>query len=295
MRRCDYSVGLLVLSSVLASPARADLFTFSTGDPNSLIATASRPSSAGKIEIESADDFIASSSVSINHATFTGLLTSGATTANIGQVIVEIYRVFPKDSDIGGTSGPPTFSTPEVPTRVNSPSDVAFDLRDSGLGTLSFTTSVLSQSFTTLNSVLNGIYPKPNQTTGGDGPVTGIEVLFDITFSSPFLLPADHYFFVPQVEVMLPDGEFLWLSAPRPIVAPGTPFAPDLQSWIRDESLAPDWLRIGTDIVEGSPAATFNATFSLDGESIVPEPSAAAMFGSGVLVLLASRRFFRRR
>ena len=31
-------------------------------------------------------------------------------------------------------------------------------------------------SFTTANSVLNGIHPKPNQTTRGEGPVTGEEV-----------------------------------------------------------------------------------------------------------------------
>ena len=51
------------------------------------------------------------------------------------------------------------------------------------------------------------------------------------------------------------------LSAARPIVPPGTPFPPgvtDLQSWIRNSDLDPDWLRIGTDIVGGT---TFNAAF----------------------------------
>ena len=49
-------------------------------------------------------------------------------------------------------------------------------------------------------------------------------------------------------------GDFLYLSAPRPIVAPGTPFrrVADLQAWIRNSSLAPDWLRIGTDIIDGT-------------------------------------------
>src|SRR5260221_9984660 len=74
--------------------------------------------------------------------------------------------------------------------------------------------------------------------------------------------PADHYFFRPEVE--LSSGDFLWLSAPKPIVAPGTPFAPDLQSWIRNDDLAPDWLRIGTDITGQGP---FNAAFSLSGET----------------------------
>jgi hypothetical protein len=38
-----------------------------------------------------------------------------------------------------------------------------------------------------------------------------------------------------------------------------------LQAWIRNASLAPDWLRIGTDIIGGS---TFNMTFSLAGNTI---------------------------
>jgi hypothetical protein len=39
---------------------------------------------------------------------------------------------------------------------------------------------------------------------------------------------------------------------------------PDLQSWIRNDALAPDWLRIGTDITGQGP---FNAAFSLSGET----------------------------
>jgi len=65
------------------------------------------------------------------------------------------------------------------------------------------------------------------------------------------------------------NGEFLWLSAPKPIVGGTGPFVGDLQSWTRDAMLDPDWLRVGTDIVG---AGAFNATFSLSG-SIVPEPS----------------------
>jgi hypothetical protein len=148
---------------------------------------------------------------------------------------------------------------------------VAFDTRSSG-SSLSFSTAVLSSSFTVANSVINGINQFPNQFTGGEGAVTGKEVQFNITFSTPFHLPADHYFFVPQVE--LNTGDFLWLSSPKPIVPPGTPFTPDLQSWIRDDSLAPDWSRIGTDITHQGP---FNASFSLIGVGAVPEPSTWAM------------------
>ena len=128
-----------------------------------------------------------------------------------------------------------------------------------------------------------GIHPKPNQTTLGDGPVTGEEVDFDVAFTSPFSLPPDHYFFVPQVEITTAGGEFLWLSVPRPIVSPSTPFPAgftDLQSWTRDEFLDPDWLRVGTDIVGGNPAPTFNATFSLTGT--VPEPASWSLLGAAL-------------
>ena len=57
---------------------------------------------------------------------------------------------------------------------------------------------------------------------------------------------------------------------------PGMPFSPDLQSWTRDDFLDPDWLRVGTDIVGGDPAPTFNETFSLTG-ALVPELSTWAM------------------
>jgi hypothetical protein len=156
---------------------------------------------------------------------------------------------------------------------------------------LSFTTSILAPSFTTLNSVLNGIHPKPNQTTLGEGPITGQEVLFDVTFSVPFSLPIDHYYFVPQVVLTDPASDFFWLSAPKPIVPLGTPFAPgdtDLQSWIRNENLSPDWLRVGTDIVGGT---TYNATFSLSGETAsVPEPSTFLLLGAGLGVVGFLRR-----
>jgi hypothetical protein len=143
----------------------------------------------------------------------------------------------------------------------------------------------LSNSFSANNSVKpGGIHPAPGFNTGGTGPVTGTEVALDIAFTVPFLLPADHYFFVPQVE--LDNGDFFWLSAPRPIVPPGTPFPAgftDLQSWTRDAFLDPDWLRIGTDIVGGT---AFNAAFSVTGETAVPEPStlAIALTGLGLLV-----------
>ena len=140
-----------------------------------------------------------------------------------------------------------------------------------------FTTTDMG-AFTAMNSVQpGGIHPLPGppaQTTGGNGPISGEEVQFNVSFTTPFDLPADHYFFVPQVEVTDPsDGNFFWLSAPRPITGGTGPFVGDLQEWTRDEFLDPDWLRVGTDIVG---AGTFNATFSLSG-AVIPEPSTWAM------------------
>lgn len=66
---------------------------------------------------------------------------------------------------------------------------------------------------------------------------------------------------MPQVEITNPAGEFLWLSAPKPIVPPGTPFPAgftDLQSWTRDAALEPDWLRVGSDIVGPTAETPFN-------------------------------------
>jgi hypothetical protein len=271
---------LLVLATAALGivPAAADPFFFSTGNPNGLMATASRPDIPQGTEIESADDFILTKGTKITSATFTGLLPSGAPLTNVTDVIVEIYRVFPKDS-----TNPPDG---RVPTRTNSPSDVAFDSRDSAAATLTFSSALLSASFTAANSVLNGIHPLPNVMTGGEGPVTGEEVLFTVTFTSPFDLPADHYFFVPQVR--LSSGNFFWLSAANPIVGGTGPFTPDLQEWIRNSALDPDWLRVATDIVGVAPPV-FNATFSLTGVT-VPEPASLFLLASGLLALALIRR-----
>jgi hypothetical protein len=253
---------------VLACSAPAQSFFFSTGGPDGLMATASRPGSSGITEIESADDFLLSTPVSLNQGTFTGLLPSGAALSDVASVSIEIYRVFPNDS-----TQPPSGN---VPTRVNSPSDVAFGSRDSIASTLTYNASVLG-SFSAANSVLNGIHPKPGNITGGDGAITGEEVKFNLTFN-PLDLPADHYFFVPQVQ--LNNGDFYWLSAPKPIVQPGTSFTPDLQTWIRNGDLDPDWLRVGTDIVGGNTPPTFNASFSLSGT--VPDATS-----TGALLVIA--------
>ena len=91
------------------------------------MAMASRPSSSGKPEIEAADDFVLTAPTTITHATFTCLLP---TSGSVQAVNVEIYNVFPVESN--------TARVPAVPTRVNWPSDVDFQARESTHGQLTY-------------------------------------------------------------------------------------------------------------------------------------------------------------
>ena len=153
-------------------------FFFSTGSPDGQIATLSRTASTGKLETETADDFVTTLPTSITDASFIGLLVGGATPANVRDVEIELYHVFPVDSAV-----PPDG---RVLTRANSPSDNNFAAADGRLGQLTFTTTVLNPNFNAFNSVVNGINPLPNQFTGGEGPMTGNEVQFNVPFNTPF-------------------------------------------------------------------------------------------------------------
>jgi hypothetical protein len=242
------------------------VFLFSTGLPDGKVATISEPPNAhnSQVEFESADDFVLNTETVIQHASFTGLLTGGATLDDVSNVFLTIYRVFPNDSDLT--------RMPQVPTRVNSPADNEIDNFDSAVGDIHFDSRLLRTSFTAQNSVSS--VDKIAVNSRGNGPATGEEVQFNVTFDAKLDLPAGHYFFVPKIGLTdtAPAGaDFLWLSAPRPIVPPGTPFpagVTDLQSWMRSTpGIAPDWLRIGQDIIGGT---TFNGSFSLSGHTVRP-------------------------
>jgi hypothetical protein len=271
-----------ILGLWLATPARADLFSFSTNTPDGLLGALSQPTAPGTLETETADDFLLSQATFVSGAIIVGMIPPGTPLADISNVEVEVYHVFPTDSDVGRTSGPPTFPTADVPARLNSPADVEIDdaTRDGSDGTLKFSTDLLNANFAVQKTVVTGIAKKPNQTTHGDGPATGEEVQISMIFTPPILLPAGHYFFRPEVQVA--GGNFLYLSAPKPIVPPGTPFMGDLQAWIRNSDLAPDWLRIGTDIIGGTPAPTFNMTFALTGATIAGTPGHARCRGQSI-------------
>ncbi len=255
-RRVTLAVLTLACAPYFAALARADRFSFSTGSPDGKLGALSRPAGQG-LETETADDFVLTQPTVVSGATIHGLIT-GSTVSGIGRVEVEIYHVFSLDSD--------PKRTPLVPTRTNSPSDheIATATRDPNAGTLGFDPTRISD-FQVQNTVVDGINKSPNQLTHGEGSASGEQVEIGIAFNPPLFLPAGHYFFRPEVEVS--GGNFLFISAPRPITS-GTPFPTgitDLQAWIRNANLNPDWLRIGGDIIG---AGTFNMTFSLTGNTI---------------------------
>ena len=123
------SVAALSVGLLIDMPAEADPFVFSTGNPDTLLGALSQPASPGKIETETADDFVLTETTVISRATIHGLIIpSGVAVSNITRVEIETYHVFP------------SARTPGVPTRMNSPADVEIDAatRDSSDTTLSF-------------------------------------------------------------------------------------------------------------------------------------------------------------
>ena len=248
-------MGLVLLVAQLAT---AQTFSFTPGDPDGKLGALSRRASPGKVETETADDFVLQQTAVINKATITGLIPANTDLTNIKDVEIEVYHVFPLDSTI-----PPSGN---VPSRDKSPSDVEIGTatRAASSGTLKFSASVIAENFQVGNTVVNGINKIPVNLTNGEGAFTGEEVELTITFTTPIILPPGSYFFRP--EVLVTGGDFLYLSAPRPIVPPGNAFLGDRQAWIRNSNLSPDWLRIGADIIGGT--TTFNMAFSLSGETV---------------------------
>src|SRR5438445_760825 len=78
----------LIVSLLVASQAAEPQFFFSTGAPNGLMATATRPGPGSGVnqETESGDDFILSSQTLINSATITVLVPAGVSFSGVSQV-----------------------------------------------------------------------------------------------------------------------------------------------------------------------------------------------------------------
>jgi hypothetical protein len=285
--RCAVSA-LALAAALAAGPASAADFFFTTGAADQRLGSLSQPSGPAPQEnvrpgFETADDFALTRSTTLTHATFIGLVAPGTKLSDIKNVETEFYHFLPAGQDTGGL----------VPTRVNSPTDfeIADATRDGADGSLSFTMTVLDPNFTVGNTVsaLKSGATSVLTATGGNGAFTGEEIEFDVTFTNGVELDPNHLFFRPQVDVA-DGGQFFWLSAARPAGAQVAPGITDLQSWVRNDSLAPNWERVGNDVIG---AGSFNMAFSLTGNA-VPEPASWAMmimgFGLAGATLRARRR-----
>src|SRR5438045_3011913 len=101
--------GILFLALVvLAVQVSAISFSFSSGAPDGRVVTLSVPSSTGNIQTETADDFVLATNTLISQATFTGLIPSGTPLTAVANVEIEIYHVFPLDSDTNRVLTVPT-------------------------------------------------------------------------------------------------------------------------------------------------------------------------------------------
>jgi hypothetical protein len=269
-----------------SGPLLADPALYNNDNPDGKIGTISRPSTPGLNEFETADDFVLTARSIVTGGSFTGLLPVGTTLSNIKSINVEIYKV--QTTEIAT----------KVPTRINSPTNDALFEQNTGSG-LTFSLSTLNNGVGVVNSVDSTIKPGATSAvtvTNGDGPRVGEEARFDFQLTNPlnkFDLEKGQYFYVPQVE--LDNGNFLWLSANRPISGFGSTPTPagftDLQTWIRDEGgIKPDWERVGRDVIgpDSNFAATYNAAFRLNGVAVVvPEPTPIAMLIGGLLAVAA--------
>jgi hypothetical protein len=279
---------LALAGAFTAGSASATDFFFTTGAADGRLGSLSQPGGPAPSEnirpgFETADDFALTQRTSLTHATFIGLVAPGTKLSDIKNVEAEIYHFLPAGQATGGL----------VPTRVNSPTDfeIADATRDGANGSLSFTATVLDPNFTVGNTVsaLRSGATSALTATGGNGAFTGEEIQFDVTFNDAIDLGPDHLFFRPQVD--LDDGgQFFWLSAARPAGALVAPGVTDLQAWVRNDSLAPNWERIGNDVIG---AGSFNMAFSLAGAA-VPEPASWAMMIMGFGLAGASLRTRRR-
>jgi hypothetical protein len=88
----------LAVASLASTPAVADTFFFSTGNTDGRLGALSRRPSPGKIETETADDFVLQQTTAIAGATITGLIPAGTQLQDIRNVEVELYHIFPEDS-----------------------------------------------------------------------------------------------------------------------------------------------------------------------------------------------------
>lgn len=86
--RFSFLSATITIGVWLATPAWTATFFFSTGNADGRLGALSRPASPGKIETETADDFLLQQTTAITRATITGLIPAGTPLHNISEVEV---------------------------------------------------------------------------------------------------------------------------------------------------------------------------------------------------------------
>ena len=210
-----FAISLSLVGCLPATPAAALLpavYSFSTGDPDGKMATASSPGQRGSSRSRRPT---ISFSRQRPRSPARPSPASSPGTRSVSNVPVEIYRVFPTIRTRAAPAGRQRSRLPRRrPARIrHRMSHLAADAATGGLQVRDNRHGILHRAQL---GAAGWHQSQTGQFTGGNGPVTGEENDFSMSFTNDLLLPANHYFFVPQVGHGS-DGNFLWLSAPRPI------------------------------------------------------------------------------
>jgi len=80
-------LGLAAAGFCSQAAAQGPQVVVNTGNPDGKLGALSRPASVNKVETETADDFFLNQTTVVTGATITGLLTNGATLANLKNAL----------------------------------------------------------------------------------------------------------------------------------------------------------------------------------------------------------------
>ena len=215
----------------LATPAWADPFVFSTGTPDGLLGALSQPAGSGTSRPRPPTTSSLSETTSIAQATITGLIPAGTPAGEHQQ---RRGRGLSRLSQGLGRS--PLGAGARAGQLARRRRDRQRHARCERGNARVRGRSLVDASSSVLNTVVDGINPVPAERdpwrrsrraarwSRSRSPSPRRSFCRRITISS-----------APRSQVT--GGDFLFLSAPKPIVAPGTPFMGDLQAWIRNSDL----------------------------------------------------------
>ena len=246
--RKNFVLATIAAGLALATPAFAGDFFFTTGNADGLLGALSRSDSPGKVETETADDFVLTQTTIISGATIVGLVN--AAVANITNVEVEVYNRFRWTRSVSSVGATCSRASTRRRTSKSMPPRAME----------AWERSVLPQRQLSANfhrTEHRGKRHQPESEPAGPAArvaTSGAEV-------------EDHHH-VHQADpsarrslFLSPGGVGGGWRFPVAVGAAGRSWRParrsrsDLQAWIRNARLAPDWVRIGTDVIVPRRAA----------------------------------------